>query len=321
MQSSLPFFSVIIPLYNADKFIETAINSVLNQSFGHWEIIIVDDKSTDNSLPLIKKLYGEDKRIKIFSQETNGGAAAARNKAIMKSSGDWCCFLDSDNEMDAGYMKEAYTHLSVAPTEVGIFWTGFKRVIHESNKIIESKNSCWSPDLNLNNDKILFLINKRIGTGTALSVKKKYLIEAGLFDESLRAAEDTELIFRLIWKCNFIYSKLILFTYNVYKDKKGRLTTNYKNQFIAYQVIYKKNESLFLSDNRLMKSVLMKLIRYSIFSNNKKNITKKYLLYFNKNYGYFNKLTILYLLSFIFGNRLLINFYSMGSNFKKSHLN
>lgn len=87
--------SVIIPLYNEENYIKECIMSVLNQSYDNLEIIVVDDKSTDNSLMMVNKI--KDRRIKIIELEKNKGVANARNKGIEIASGDYICFLDSDD--------------------------------------------------------------------------------------------------------------------------------------------------------------------------------------------------------------------------------
>lgn len=87
--------SVIIPVYNTSLYLEEWINSVLNQTYKNLEIIIVNDHSTDNSLEIISKF--KDKRIKIINLKKNHGVAYCRNKGVDKSSGDYICYIDSDD--------------------------------------------------------------------------------------------------------------------------------------------------------------------------------------------------------------------------------
>ncbi|MGR8942365.1 MAG: glycosyltransferase family 2 protein, partial [Gammaproteobacteria bacterium] len=82
--------SIVMPSYNAEKYIKDAINSVLQQSYNAWELLIVDDNSSDRSVEIVKEIALKDCRIKLFEQNTNLGAATARNKAIeILSSGGW----------------------------------------------------------------------------------------------------------------------------------------------------------------------------------------------------------------------------------------
>lgn len=89
--------SIIMPNYNCEKFIAETINSVLAQTYDDWELIIVDDCSTDDSVKIIKEFCEKDERIKLFVQEKNQGGAAARNLALREATGKWIAFLDSDD--------------------------------------------------------------------------------------------------------------------------------------------------------------------------------------------------------------------------------
>lgn len=89
--------SVIMPNYNCGKYLEETVNSVINQTYRNWELLIVDDCSTDNSVEVIKNLQSKDDRIKLFINEKNSGAAASRNRAMREASGKWIAFLDSDD--------------------------------------------------------------------------------------------------------------------------------------------------------------------------------------------------------------------------------
>jgi teichuronic acid biosynthesis glycosyltransferase TuaG len=89
--------SVITPAYNCAEYIEECIESVLNQTYQNWEMLIVNDKSTDNTQSIVESYAKKDSRIKLFNQEKNAGAAAARNKALELSQGRFVAFLDSDD--------------------------------------------------------------------------------------------------------------------------------------------------------------------------------------------------------------------------------
>lgn len=87
--------SVIMPAYNAEKYIETAINSVIDQSYKEWEIIVIDDCSTDNTCKIVQGI--DDVRIRYIRNSVNLGAAESRNAGIRKAQGEWIAFLDSDD--------------------------------------------------------------------------------------------------------------------------------------------------------------------------------------------------------------------------------
>jgi glycosyltransferase involved in cell wall biosynthesis len=89
--------SIITPTYNCEAFIDETIRSVLHQTFTDWEMIIVDDCSSDKTLHIIRHYAHEDSRIRCFSNETNCGAAYSRNRALREAKGEWIAFLDGDD--------------------------------------------------------------------------------------------------------------------------------------------------------------------------------------------------------------------------------
>ncbi|MDR4890022.1 glycosyltransferase family 2 protein [Fredinandcohnia sp. QZ13] len=96
-KQNTPLVSVITPSYNSALFIEDTIKSVQDQTYTNWEMIIVDDVSTDNTVEIIKEKMKTDSRIKLIPLDKNGGAAIARNTAIKNASGKYIAFLDSDD--------------------------------------------------------------------------------------------------------------------------------------------------------------------------------------------------------------------------------
>jgi len=89
--------SIIMPSYNASKYIKESIQSVLEQTYTNWELIIVDDCSTDETPQILRDMEKRDARIRVFYEKENGGAAVARNKALEHARGQFIAFLDSDD--------------------------------------------------------------------------------------------------------------------------------------------------------------------------------------------------------------------------------
>ena len=100
-----PRFSVIMPLYNKERYVKKAIESVIAQTYRDFELIIIDDGSTDNSLEVVRGLKIEDRRLKILTQ-SNTGVAAARNNGVAASKGEYLCFLDADDWWDSTFLEE-----------------------------------------------------------------------------------------------------------------------------------------------------------------------------------------------------------------------
>jgi glycosyltransferase involved in cell wall biosynthesis len=124
MEASSPVISVIIPAYNAGRFIADTLDSVLRQTFKDFEIVIVDDGSTDNTVELIKTWMEKDPRIRLIQQK-NAGGPAARNTAIANSRGRFIAPLDADDLWFPRKLEKQHAVLSVAGPEIGLVyaWT------------------------------------------------------------------------------------------------------------------------------------------------------------------------------------------------------
>ncbi|MEH6955594.1 glycosyltransferase family 2 protein [Neobacillus drentensis] len=101
--------SILTPSFNTGKFIAETIKSVLNQTYQNWEMLIVDDCSTDNSIEVIKSF--NDNRIKLFINKNNSGAAISRNYALKEAKGKWIAFLDSDDIWDYKKLEKQITFM------------------------------------------------------------------------------------------------------------------------------------------------------------------------------------------------------------------
>lgn len=106
MIEQTPFLSIIMPVYNAEKYIDCAIESVITQTFGDFELILVDDKSTDRSPERCDLWAKKDGRIKVFHLPENGGAGNARNYGIESSTGKYLTFLDADDRIDSSLYEK-----------------------------------------------------------------------------------------------------------------------------------------------------------------------------------------------------------------------
>ena len=123
-----PYFSVVIPLYNKEKEIKRAIDSVLNQTFRDFELIVVNDESTDNSLSVVESI--QDSRITIISQE-NKGEFGARNTGIINSHAPYIAFLDGDDEWKPEYL-ETICSLTIKYPEAGLYCTSRANITDEN---------------------------------------------------------------------------------------------------------------------------------------------------------------------------------------------
>ena len=117
-----PFFSVIVPVYNRAHLVAKTIDSVINQDFEGFELILIDDKSSDDSLQVLLGAAKKDARIKVLTLDENQGRCIARNEGLLSSQGDWMCFLDSDDAYYPNHLRTLYNAIQNHPKQ-GAFAT------------------------------------------------------------------------------------------------------------------------------------------------------------------------------------------------------
>ena len=118
MKNQKPLVSVIVPVYNVEKYLEECLDSIINQTLEDIEIICVNDGSTDNSLKILKKYAKKDNRIKIINQK-NCGLGCARNSGLNQSQGDYIFFLDSDDYLNPNILEKLYPKALESHSEIG----------------------------------------------------------------------------------------------------------------------------------------------------------------------------------------------------------
>ena len=136
--------SIIMPNYNSASFIKESIESVLAQTYEKWELIFVDDCSTDDSVKIIESLIADDKRIKLIKLAENSGPAVARNHAIKEAKGRYIAFLDSD---DLWYPDKLSKQLSfMKEQDVPLSFTGYDRIDEQSSMVIDQLHVSFRVD-------------------------------------------------------------------------------------------------------------------------------------------------------------------------------
>jgi glycosyltransferase involved in cell wall biosynthesis len=196
----MPYFTIIIPSFNRVHVIDRAIQSILNQTYPDWELIIVDDGSTDNTKEILTSILA-DKRIKYIYQD-NAGVCAARNKGVSLATGKYLVFLDSDDNVLITWLEDFYR---VKDFKYDMIFCNMK--IIKPDKTIKLV-SCLDPYNNGN--------SKGISIPGTWSIRKDIFIASGMYDEKIKYGENTELRLRfneemlkigLIDKYNFIYNE------------------------------------------------------------------------------------------------------------------
>jgi glycosyltransferase involved in cell wall biosynthesis len=202
-------FSIIIPLYNKAGYVAKAVNSVLNQTFSEFELIVVNDGSIDNSLATVSAFT--DNRIRIITQ-ANAGVSTARNNGVKNAKYDYVAFLDADDWWDISFLQEINVLIRKYP-DAGLYASNYKQ-------IIKRKEICKIKIPNFEDGYInyfdLFLLNK--GTpfnSSSVCIKKQCFLQENGFKDYLKGGEDTELWLRMACKYKFAYINKYLSFYNL----------------------------------------------------------------------------------------------------------
>ena len=186
-----PLVSVVIPVYNRDDTVGRAISSVLNQSYKNFELIVVDDCSSDNSLKVICEF--QDERIRVIALKRNLGANAARNKGIMEARGEYVAFQDSDDEWDKDKLQ-----LQIKDMLSRNLLASFC-----AHRLIDSVRETIIPNDYDNKEKYEteladVLANHNVISTQTLVVRKDIFRIIGDFDEEMPRLQDYEFVIRLV---------------------------------------------------------------------------------------------------------------------------
>jgi len=259
-------FSVVIPLYNKELSVYNTIQSVLNQTFKDFEIVIINDGSTDKSVEVVEQI--KDDRIRLIHQE-NQGVSAARNKGINNAKHEWICFLDADDLWEKEHLDE-YCQVLIKHSQIHWMFSGFTS---------KNKNKCWKyiyyKNGFLNNVFDGLLNGLKIHTSTVCVKKKLFDVYPDLyFREGLNNSEDREVWYKLccIDRSPYNISKtLSIYDVNV----SGSLTNNASRERKNHYLTMIERLSSFQPYIKLNKTNKYKIEKH-IISFNKKAIKNNY---------------------------------------------
>jgi glycosyltransferase involved in cell wall biosynthesis len=223
--------SIITPVYNAERFVPETIASVLAQTYTDWEMLLVNDGSKDNSAAVIETFVKKDSRIKLFSQE-NGGSAAARNNGIRRANGQYIALLDADDLWDTNFLESQLALMKEKQTCL---------VYASHRRIDEHSTECMRP----------FVVPESV---TYKSLLKTCAISCltGLYDiepfgkmylrEDLKSLRDDYVYWlEILKKCKIAYgNKEIIASYRVLSNStSGKKKKVIKPQFLVYYRVEK----------------------------------------------------------------------------------
>lgn len=268
-------FSVIIPLYNKKSSIIRTIQSVLLQDYTNFEIIVIDDGSTDGSSELLEKI--EDHRILIYKKE-NTGVSDTRNIGIKKAKGKFIAFLDADDIWDNLYLQRLHDMIVYAP-DCGMYAQNFEVTPVENIKANNTTEQYTKAEYEVYSDWERVFFEKTFRT-SAIAVNKNKFIECGGFDPSLTIGEDLEAWLRIALRhpvcyLNECHVKIVFYS----KAYHSRIVPKDFHKHYSYKLIKERGTYLNEKDNIYVKRLLNKAIFYAYlnFSWDRNKEAKKFL--------------------------------------------
>ncbi|CAN5734078.1 glycosyltransferase family 2 protein [soil metagenome] len=262
--------SVIMPVYNSEKFIAESIRSVMQQSYTNWELIVIDDGSVDNTKKIVQQFCEFDERIHYFFQ-TNSGQGTARNKGIGKGKGAFVAFLDADDLWMPGKLENQLNFINVCNADLVFADTA---VIDEDGK---QQRESWNVE-----DKkyqgtqglIDFLTSNRIPLLTVLAKKNALLKVKGFIEgEGYQYGEDYDLWLRMLESGAVFYSNSERLAF--YRQHSTQITTNKMAMLQVVQRLSRMtfNEPVLITErNRAVRLWIRRIIKSTAFKINNEDI-------------------------------------------------
>ena len=210
------FFSIIIPLYNKENYIKQTLNSVLSQEYYNYEIIVIDDGSTDKGFSIVSEIAKKNKKIKIY-QQTNQGVSIARNNGLKHAKYNYICFLDADDIWYPSFLTKV-NHLIENYPKADIFAVN---LYHNYGKKKKSYIDKTLPDYftegYIENYFKTFRNGKSILMPSNTCLRREILTDDPLFMPDIKLTEDTELWCRLALKSKIAFTKDFCVEYRIEK--------------------------------------------------------------------------------------------------------
>jgi len=218
-----PFYSIIMPVYNSEKYLEEAIQSVMDQTFANWEMMIIDDGSTDNSYEIANSFSLKDNRIQLLQHENkeHKGVSASRNLGVERSNGKWIAFLDADdiwfeNKLEAiDEVISKNNNLAFIYSQATVIETNF------SGSVKKTKYISGIPGLT--KEPFVKTLGGLSSATPSVVIRKDVFIKAGGFNEKFAFSEDTLLFHKtlLFGDLYFIDEPLVQVRYHDHSTKSN----------------------------------------------------------------------------------------------------
>ncbi|NBH35661.1 glycosyltransferase family 2 protein [Clostridiaceae bacterium] len=230
-ENSYPVFSIIMPIYNAEKYLKSAINSVIKQTYTNWELILINDASTDNSLQICQQYIKNEKRIRLHNKKINHGLGMARNTGISLAQGKWIFFMDSDDTIKINTLEELSLYSTYDNLDIIVF--GFTQNFENSKGHIvkQVKLIPHIKDYELIGNQVIQLDEQKVFPYAWNKIyKTAFLHSYNLSFESTKMIEDFLFNIQAFSKANQVkcISKIY---YNYRKPEHITLSSEYMDNF------------------------------------------------------------------------------------------
>lgn len=192
-------FSVIVPLYNKARYIEKAVNSVLGQTYKDYELIVVDDGSTDGSLDIVLRLLGKEGNHQRVVSQTNAGVSMARNKGAELAKGDYICFLDSDDWWESTFLEGMNRLIETCP-DAGLYGTSFYLIKNGKKRIAPIGLSSDFKIGYINYCQVYAQTLCMPITSSSVAIPREVFNNSGRFRRGITLGEDFDLWIRIALK-------------------------------------------------------------------------------------------------------------------------
>lgn len=224
-------FSVIVPVYNVEKYLHKCVDSILDQNFKDFELILVDDGSTDNSPQICDEYEKKDDRVKVIHKE-NGGASSARNVGITEAKGDYLLFIDSDDYWHTNLTLDKILKL-IDKYQADIVQFGASELFQMDNVLHLGKQRNLDKFNGLNTKEIisdLVSIEQLSISASTMSISRKFVVNNNLFFKEGIKTEDLEWAIRL-FSClpKWCFSNEHLYIYRMQREGSVTATVDYKH--------------------------------------------------------------------------------------------
>ena len=223
-------FSIVIPLYNKEQSIVFTLQSIFKQTFHEFEVIIIDDGSTDESVNKVRKVF--DNRIKIC-QKANGGVCSARNRGIEEAKFKYIAFLDGDDYWDPDYLSEQKKMIEDFP-HAAMWGINFAPVINGKISPLETK----LPEDFRGIVENYFSINRHsdLFCSSSVVIRKEAFEVAGIFDTRIKYSEDLDMWYRLILNFPVVFYDKIMVYYQHDAENRAMKKSHQLKYFLPYYV-------------------------------------------------------------------------------------